>query len=47
MKIFYILLVIVGIVLVAGIYKFNFTDSDVYVENKDGQLVPISSEDKE
>ena len=34
---------IVALILIAGIYKFNFTNSDIYIENEDGEVVPIDS----
>jgi len=46
----YLLLFVLALfmlVILVGIYKFNFTDDDIYVENKDGQFVPIYSKDKE
>ncbi len=32
-------IVIFLIVVIAGIYKFNFTDDDIYVENEKGEVV--------
>jgi len=29
------------LVILAGIYKFNFTDDDMYVKNANGEVVPI------
>jgi multisubunit Na+/H+ antiporter MnhG subunit len=43
-----ILLIILGaigltivIVAILGIYRFNFTDDDIYVENEQGKIVPF------
>lgn len=32
---------VVIIITLAGIYKFNFTNDDVFVRNEAGKLVPI------
>jgi uncharacterized protein YxeA len=43
-----VLLIILGtvgliiiIIAILGIYKFNFTDDDIYVENEQGEIVPF------
>jgi uncharacterized protein YxeA len=44
-----VLLIILGtvgliiiIIAILGIYKFNFTDDDIYVENEQGEIVPFN-----
>ena len=37
----YTLILITGLVAIAGIYKFNFTNDDIYLEQEDGTVVPI------
>jgi hypothetical protein len=40
-KILLLLATVITIVLLAGIYKFNFTDDDIYIKNAEGIVVPI------
>ncbi len=36
-----VLIFIFVVITIAGIYKFNFTNDDIYVTNHDGEVVPI------
>lgn len=36
------ILIVFLIILVAGIYKFNFTNDDIYSENDNGEIVPYN-----
>lgn len=45
-KVILVLSIIVGIFLFAGIYKFNFTNHDIYVKDSKGNLIPINKEKK-
>jgi len=33
------IVVVVLLVLLAGIYKFNFTNDDIYVQQEDGSVI--------
>jgi hypothetical protein len=33
------------LIAAAGVYKFNFTNDDIYIEQKDGTVVPYESLD--
>jgi hypothetical protein len=30
------------VIVILGIYRFNFTDDDIYVENEQGEIVPFN-----
>ena len=41
-KAFLIVLIFIFVAItVAGIYKFNFTNDDIYITNNDGKIVPF------
>lgn len=44
-KILLLAALVSGLVLAAGIYRFNFTNDDLYVVQADGQIVPLSTEE--
>ena len=46
-KIFAALAALFLIVMLAGIYKFNFTNDDIYVENKEGEFIQYDEYVKE
>lgn len=39
MKILIMVLTVITVILVAGIYRFNFTNDDIYVLQEDGKVV--------
>ena len=45
-KLFLTLVVIAGLFILAGIYKFNFTNDDIYVTDSKGTIIPIDEEIK-
>ncbi len=36
----YSLFTLIAFILILGIYRFNFTNDDIYVEQPNGQVVP-------
>ena len=42
-KTFFLIFIIVVLVVAAGIYRFNFTTDDIYVEQADGQVIPFGT----
>ena len=36
-----LILAVLVAIAIAGIYKFNFTNDDIYIINNDGEVVPI------
>jgi len=40
------LLALVMLIVLVGVYRFNFTDNDIYVENERGDLVRIDTLDQ-
>lgn len=42
-KILLVILTAIAVVLAAGIFRFNFTDDDVYVVQEDAQVVPLDA----
>jgi len=41
------IVVVVLLVLLAGIYKFNFTNDDIYIQQEDGSVVKYNDLEKE
>ncbi|MGR5080101.1 hypothetical protein [Photobacterium swingsii] len=44
-KILLLAAIVSGLVVAAGVYRFNFTNDDIYVVQADGQTVPLATED--
>ncbi|MFC1234128.1 hypothetical protein [Vibrio sp. F74] len=42
-KIIFVILIVITLVIVAGIVRFNFTNDDIYVVEADGQVVPFET----
>jgi hypothetical protein len=40
-KILFIVLMLMIVILLAGIYRFNFTNDDIYVQTGQGKVLPI------
>jgi len=40
------LLALVMLIVLVGVYRFNFTDNDIYVENERGDFVRIDALDQ-
>jgi hypothetical protein len=40
-KILFIVLTLMIVILLAGIYRFNFTNDDIYVQMGQGKVLPI------
>ncbi len=36
---------IIIIIAILGIYRFNFTDDDIYIKNEQGEIVPFDDFD--
>ena len=44
---FFIFVVLVSLmVILAGIYKFNYTDDDIYIKDDKGKLIHINEYEK-
>ncbi len=43
-KIVLLIAALIGLVILAGIYRFNFTDDDLYVVQQDGTVVPLNED---
>ena len=42
LKIFVIGTALIALMLLAGIYRFNFTDNDIYITQSDGHVIPYN-----
>jgi len=40
-KLLFIVVMIMIVILLAGIYRFNFTNDDIYVRTVQGKVLPI------
>jgi len=40
-KLLFIVVMIMIVILLAGIYRFNFTNDDIYVRTDQGKVLPI------
>jgi len=40
-KLLFIIVMLMIVILLAGIYRFNFTNDDIYVQTDQGKVLPI------
>jgi len=41
-KLLFIVIILMVVVLLAGVYKFNFTNDDIYIKNKKREVIPLN-----